>query len=379
MDAFLACVLFFLIPLFSSVFVLLKKQYRKPPTRPQLPPGSMGWPRIGETLQLYSQNPNVFFAAKQKRYGEIFKTNILGCPSVMLAGPEAAHFVLVTHADLFKPTYPKSKERLIGPSALFFHQGQYHMSLRKLVQDSLSLESLRKLVPHIESLAVSAINSWADAPLVNTFSEMKRFSFEVGILLVFGHLEPRLKEELKKNYCIVDRGYNSFPTSIPGTSFKKALLARKRLGEIIRDIISERKEKKLPEKDLMGCLLSWKNENGEVLSDEEISDNIIGVLFAAQDTTASVMTWIIKYLHDEPKLLEAVMEEQKAIRGSNNEGNLPLSWNQTRSMQVTNKVGSERIATWDSVWPISSSCGWITSQILERIYQLESSTQARLS
>ncbi|XP_054798444.1 abscisic acid 8'-hydroxylase 4-like isoform X1 [Prosopis cineraria] len=343
MDAFLACVLFFLIPLFSSVFVLLKKQYRKPPTRPQLPPGSMGWPRIGETLQLYSQNPNVFFAAKQKRYGEIFKTNILGCPSVMLAGPEAAHFVLVTHADLFKPTYPKSKERLIGPSALFFHQGQYHMSLRKLVQDSLSLESLRKLVPHIESLAVSAINSWADAPLVNTFSEMKRFSFEVGILLVFGHLEPRLKEELKKNYCIVDRGYNSFPTSIPGTSFKKALLARKRLGEIIRDIISERKEKKLPEKDLMGCLLSWKNENGEVLSDEEISDNIIGVLFAAQDTTASVMTWIIKYLHDEPKLLEAVMEEQKAIRGSNNEGNLPLSWNQTRSMQVTNKVVLESL------------------------------------
>ncbi|MDD0213359.1 cytochrome P450, partial [Shigella flexneri] len=45
---------------------------------------------------------------------------------------------------------------------------------------------------------------------------------------------------------------------------------------------------------------------GEVLSDDQIADNIIGVLFAAQDTTASVMTWIIKYLHDEPKLLEAV-------------------------------------------------------------------------
>lgn len=92
----------------------------------------------------------------------------------MLASPEAAHFVLVTHSHLFKPTYPKSKERLIGPSALFFHQGQFHMRLRKLVQDSLSLESLRKLVPHIQSLAVSAMDSWADSPLVNTFSEMKK-------------------------------------------------------------------------------------------------------------------------------------------------------------------------------------------------------------
>ncbi|KAL0283198.1 UNVERIFIED_CONTAM: Abscisic acid 8'-hydroxylase 3 [Sesamum radiatum] len=80
----------------------------------------MGWPSIGETLQLYSQHPNVFLSTRHKRYGEIFKTHILGCPCVMLASPEAARFVLVTQAHLFKP-YPRSKENLIGPSALFFH------------------------------------------------------------------------------------------------------------------------------------------------------------------------------------------------------------------------------------------------------------------
>lgn len=111
------------------------------------------------------------------RYGEIFKTNILGCPCVMLASPEAARFVLVTQAHLFKPTYPKSKERLMGPCALFFHQGDYHLRLRKLVQNSMSLESLRKLVPHIETLAVSAMNSWGDGVVFNTFNEMKRVCF----------------------------------------------------------------------------------------------------------------------------------------------------------------------------------------------------------
>ncbi|CAI0558296.1 unnamed protein product [Linum tenue] len=84
----------------------------------------MGWPIIGETLELYSQDPTSFFSSKQKRHGEIFKTHILGCPCVMLASPEAARFVLVTQAHLFRPTYPKSKERLIGPAALFFHQGE---------------------------------------------------------------------------------------------------------------------------------------------------------------------------------------------------------------------------------------------------------------
>lgn len=52
--------------------------------------------------------------------------------------------------------------------------------------------------------------------------------------------------------------------------------------------------------------MSSINQGGEVLSDDQIADNIIGVFFAAQDTTASVMTWIIKYLHNDPKLLEVV-------------------------------------------------------------------------
>lgn len=108
------------------------------------------------------------------RYGEIFKTHILGCPCVMLASSEAARFVLVTHAHLFKPTYPKSKEKMIGPSALFFHQGDYHNHLRKLVQSSLSLELLRKLLPGIEAIAISTLESWTSGQVINTFQGLKK-------------------------------------------------------------------------------------------------------------------------------------------------------------------------------------------------------------
>lgn len=92
----------------------------------------------------------------------------------MLASPEAARFVLVTQAHLFKPTYPKSKERLVGPAALFFHQGDYHTRLRKLVQTSLSIEAIRNLVPDIDALASSALDSWHGGRVVNTFHEMKK-------------------------------------------------------------------------------------------------------------------------------------------------------------------------------------------------------------
>ncbi|KAK8481478.1 hypothetical protein V6N12_074953 [Hibiscus sabdariffa] len=341
-------------------FPFLRKQKRGIGSKRlfKLPPGSMGWPYVGETLQLYSQDPNIFFLTKQERYGEIFKTYILGCPCVMLASPEAARFVLVTHSQLFKPTYPKSKEKLIGPHALFFHCGEYHARLRRLVQNSLAPQTTRKLVPDIQHIALQTLESWAaSGQVVNTFYEMK-----------------------KENYRQVDKGYNSFPTNIPGTAYHKAILvrivaifptvvyglpdsiismhlmflllllmfcfvfcylskARRKLSEILGEIISERKERRvLSEKDMLGHFLNFEDENGQTLSDDQIADNIIGVLFAAQDTTASVITWVLKFLHDDPKLLEAVKAEQMTIYESNNGGTRPLTWEQTRSMPLTHRV-----------------------------------------
>ncbi|CAL0312124.1 unnamed protein product [Lupinus luteus] len=334
--AILLCISIFFLTLLWS-YTLIKKSQRI--TKPKLPPGSMGWPYIGETPQLYSQDPNVFFVSKQKRYGEIFKTHILGYPCVMLTSPEAARFVLVTHAHLFKPTYPKSKEKLIGPSALFFHQGNYHTQIRKLVQTSLSPETIRKLIPDIEAEVKSCLESWVSGEkVINSFHEMKKFAFNIGIISLFGHLDNNYREKLQENYNIVEKGYNSFPTRIPGTAFPKALSARKRIREIISEIVCKRKEQRLMEKDLLGHLLNYKDEKGHMLSDDQIADNVIGVLFAAQDTTASVLTWILKYLHDDQKLLEAIKSEQTAIYEANQRGKMPLNWGQTRNMPITYKV-----------------------------------------
>ncbi|KAK9109204.1 hypothetical protein Sjap_017264 [Stephania japonica] len=330
--------LFFII----SLFLLHITKKRNSQQGSKLPPGSMGWPYVGETLQLYSQDPNFFFASKQKRYGEIFKTNILGCPCVMLASPEAARFVLVTQAHLFKPTYPKSKERLIGPSALFYQQGEYHTRLRKLVQGAFMPEAIRKLVHDVEAAAISSSESWAGGHIVNTYTEMKEFSFDVAILAIFGHLDSCYKEELKKNYCIINKGYNSFPTRLLGTRYRKAVLAREKLSQILGEIICQRKERKVVEKDLLGSLMNSQDEKGQILTDDQIADNIIGVVFAAQDTTASALTWLLKYLHDNNKLLEAVKAEQKEIFQAN-KGNRPLTWAQCRSMTLTQRVISETL------------------------------------
>ncbi|KAK2657458.1 hypothetical protein Ddye_010510 [Dipteronia dyeriana] len=338
-----------LLLLYSSfctllLVILLKTIRRDSRQKPNLPPGSMGLPYVGETLLLYSQNPVTFFATRQKRYGEIFKTHLLGCPCVMLGSPEAIRYVLVTQAHLFKPSYPKSKEKLIGPSALFFHHGDYHTKMRKLFQPSFSQNVIRNLIPQIEDIATSALDSISGGKVVNTFYEIKKFTFEVAVLSIFGHLDTSYKEMLKKNYNVLDKGYNSFSIRLPGFSYTKSVMARRRLGKILREIIEKRREKRVDEKDLLGRLMNFKDhENGQLLTDDQIADNVIGVLFAAQDTTASLLTWILKYIHDDSKLLQALKEEQKTIFEANDGGERGLTRAQTRNMPLTDRVIMESL------------------------------------
>ncbi|KAJ3681579.1 hypothetical protein LUZ60_014152 [Juncus effusus] len=311
-------------------------------TKQELPPGTMGWPYIGETAQLFStKNSNTFFSLKQKKYGPIFKTHILGCPCIMMSSPEAAKFVLVTRSDLFKPTFPASKERMLGRQAIFFQEGDYHTHLRRLVLRAVMPNAIRSSIVGIESLALSTLES-CEGRMINTFQEMKTYAFNVGLLSIFGSEELGYMEELKQCYYTLEKGYNSMAINMPGTLFHKAMKARKRLGQIVSNIISTKRNQheKIGEEYHKG-LLSSLIDPKEGLTDDQIADNVIGVIFAARDTTASVLTWVIKYLAENPKVLQVVKEEQEEIIRSKEEETASLTWADTKSMTVTTRVIQE--------------------------------------
>ncbi|KAL6183825.1 hypothetical protein ACLB2K_045235 [Fragaria x ananassa] len=323
-----------------------------------LPPGSLGWPYIGETFQLYSQNPNVFFASKIKRFGSIFKTHILGCPCVMISSPAAAKFVLLTKAHLFKPTFPASKERMLGKQAIFFHQGDYHAKLRKLVLRAFMPTALKNKVGDIEAIAKDSLQSW-EGRSINTYQEMKTFTFNVALLSIFGKDEILYREDLKRCYYILEKGYNSMSINIPGTLFHKSMKARKELAQILAKIISTRRESKLDDhNDLLGSFMGDK----EGLTDEQIADNVIGVIFAARDTTASVLTWIMKYLGENPSVLEAVTEETILLTKG-----LKLQEEQEAIMKLKEESGEEKVLNWEDTKKMP-----ITSRVLQETLRVAS-------
>lgn len=243
----------------------------------------------------------------------------------MISSPEAAKQVLVTKANLFKPTFPASKERMLGKQAIFFHQGDYHAKLRKLVLRAFKPESIRNMIPDIESIAIQSLESF-QGRLINTYQEMKtvcgskkqsplfcfscflkfviflQYTYNIALLSIFGKDEMLYREDLKRCYYVLETGYNSMPINLPGTLFHKSMKARKELAKMLAKIISLRRETNENHTDLLGSFMG----DEEDLTDEQIADNIIGVIFAARDTTASVLTWILKYLGENPSVLQAV-------------------------------------------------------------------------
>lgn len=344
-SSLLSTISILILPSLLLFFILLpclclssRKKSSQNTKKAPLPPGSMGYPYIGETFQLYSNNPNSFFALKQKNYGPIFKTHILGCPCIMVSSPAAAKFVLLTKSHLFKPTFPASKEKMLGPQAIFFQQGDYHAKLRKLVLRAFMPESMRSRVPYIEEVALRALGSW-DGQFINTFQEMKTYAFNVALVSIFGKDEISSIEELKECYYTLEKGYNSMAVNVPGTLYYKSMKARKQLGQIVADLISSRRKNNVDAKDLLASFM----ESKEALTDDQISDNVIGVIFAARDTTASVLTWIVKYLGENPSILKAVTEEQEeVIKSKEKLGEVKnLTWADTKKMPYTVRVIQE--------------------------------------
>ncbi|BBN03736.1 (+)-abscisic acid 8'-hydroxylase [Marchantia polymorpha subsp. ruderalis] len=298
----------------------------------RLPPGTMGWPIIGETMKFYTQHPNLFFSSKQKRYGEIVKTRILGYPAVMMATPEAAKLVLVTQAHLFKPSYPVSKEKLIGRSAVFFQHGAHHQRIRHLLQACFTPDVIRESVGEIESLALRTMNSW-EGRSICTFAELKKFSFEVGFMLSCGNDDHVDKDELLQTYRTMEMGYNSMAINIPGFKFNKSMTARKRLHTIIAGMVERRRDSGVMKSDVLGTLMK-----DPALTLDQIADNVIGVVFAAQDTTASVMTWLVKYLSGSPSILADVKAEHDEIRASKSSDDEGLTYADCKNMPLTHRV-----------------------------------------
>ena len=152
-----------------------------------LPPGDYGLPLIGETLDFF-RDPD-YAAKKHRQYGAVFKTRLLGKPTVFVRGVEANRFVL-THDSQFAVSWPPSTKALLGQLSLALQTGDIHQNRRKLLAQAFMPRALSGYIQAIEQITQDYLERWAvqsdtQGELV-WYPELRHYTLDVACKLLAG-------------------------------------------------------------------------------------------------------------------------------------------------------------------------------------------------
>ena len=272
-----------------------------------LPPGSFGLPVIGETLN-FLFDPD--FGHKRKaRYGRIFKTQLMGRPTVVMVGPEANRFILSTHMEHFswREGWPPTFRELLGES-LFLQEGEQHRRNRKLLMPAFHGPALEGYLNTMVSITQRYLQQWEKMETFTWFPEMKKLTFEIASTLLIGSTPGELTERLSKWMTDLTNGLFMVPLRWGWTPYGKALRARDCLLEHIERVVRERMEH--PTTDALGMLVQSQDDQGNRLSLEELKAQALLMLFAGHETTTSMLTSLMMVLAQHSEVQAQVRAEQ---------------------------------------------------------------------
>lgn len=145
-------------------------------------------------------------------------------------------------------------------------------------------------------------------------------------------------------------GMLDLPINFPFTRFNRSVRARSKAGEIIRELIREKRENLKRneiqyDQDLITSLLSMRDESGSpLLTDDEIEDNCAVAMIAGHDTTSTLLTFLIKLIAEHPHVYEALYAEHEEIaRGKKSTPDDLLTWEDLVKMKYTWRVAIEAL------------------------------------
>jgi len=332
-----------------------------------LPPGSFGLPFIGETLK-FLRDPD-FAAKRQAQYGSIFKSRIIGQPTVFFCGPEANEFLLASHADCFswRGGWPGTFKELLGES-LFLQEGDEHRRNRRLLMPAFHGKALESYFATMVDLSQTYLNRWEKKRSLVWFKELKQFTFEVASVLLMGTEASGEEssgeegsgeegsaeiEQLSGWFSDLTNGLFNLPIKWGPTPYKKALDGRDRLLNYIekesrdrtRRLANLSSEAERP-KDVLTLLLETEDEAGDRLSEQEIKVQTLLMLFAGHETTTSMLTSLVMALAQHPDVLAKARAEQANLTkltsdSASDEGASDLTLEQMQQMPYLDQILKE--------------------------------------
>ncbi|KAK3141758.1 hypothetical protein QOZ80_4BG0337970 [Eleusine coracana subsp. coracana] len=336
-------------------------RWRNPSCNGRLPPGSMGIPLVGETLQFFSPDASFdvprFVRDRLARYGPIFKTSLVGHPVVVSADEELNYLVFQQEGQLFQSWYPDSFVEILGRDNVGEQQGAMFKYLKNMVLRYFGPESLKEsMLRDVERAVTSSLCTWATLPAVELKEAVSTMVFDLSANKLIG-LEPSRSKVLRKSFFDFVRGLISFPLYFPGTAYYSCMKGRQSAMKVLEQVLEERKraaevlgegggmEKTRRHGDFLDHVVEEITKEKPLVTDKMALDLMFVLLFASFHTTSLALTMAVKLLADHPHVLEELTMEHETIL-KDREGDREsdgVTWLEYKSMTFTSQVINETV------------------------------------
>jgi cytochrome P450 family 135 len=262
-----------------------------------------------------------FLERAHRRYGDVFSVRIAQEGTwVMLADPEHIRQVFTGDPKVFHAGEANAILRpVVGENSLLTLDEQAHMSQRKLLLPPFHGERMQSYGDLMREIAEREIATWPTGEPLQLWPRMQAVTLEVIMRAVFGMEEgarlDRLREALRTTLDWATRPTQMFLLAALGPHrVERMPYFTGRFDEVdslIYDEIRERRDAPgLEERtDIMSMLLLARHEDGSPMSDVELRDELMTLLVAGHETTATSLAWAIERLVRHPDKLERLHDE----------------------------------------------------------------------
>ncbi|ACK65418.1 cytochrome P450 [Rippkaea orientalis PCC 8801] len=279
-----------------------------------------------ETLKLIF-NPLPALEESRNRYGDIYSfpgiSNLP--PSIILGNPQSIEELFTANTDLFDSGASNAALKpLLGDMSILQLDGNPHQQRRKLLMPSFHGQRLQSYGNIIIEITEKVIKQWKINQPFLMRNVTQEITLKVILKAVFGVNEGEYYDQLRQKFSHYLDLFNSpiYTTTLFLNYLQKDLGSWSPWGhfqrqkQAIYELLSQEIETHRQQdggEDILSLLLSTTDEDGNPLSKAEIMDELVTLLFAGHDTTASALAWAFYWIHSQPDVYHNLMNELGTI------------------------------------------------------------------
>lgn len=263
-----------------------------------------------------------------KLYGDWFTTRITGFPPlVVVSHPQAIQEILTADSKLFDAGQTNQiLHPLVGDYSLLLMDGDRHQSQRRLLTPPFHGERMRTYGQLICDITEKVTDHWTIGKTFVARSILQEISLRVILRAVFGVDEGQRFEELRR---LLSKILDTFDSPIK-SSFLFLKILQKDLGSwspwgrflrqreqvdklIYAEIQERRQQSQSSSDDILSLMMSAHDASGQTMTDQQLRDELMTLLLAGHETTASALAWALYWIHKQPTVKEKLLQELESI------------------------------------------------------------------